>query len=271
MTSRPIEQAVPARVRIMTYNVHGCRGLDRLISTRRIADVIASANPDIVALQELDVGRVRSDKLDQAEAIAKYLGMNFQFSPAVRVLEEQYGDAILTALPSRLIKAAALPGIRFPRLEPRGALWTEISVHGVKLQMLTTHLGLIRRERVAQAEALTGAGWLSHPDCQGPKILAGDFNFLSRSRAHAKISGIVKDTHQAMPRAKRHATFPARFPRFRIDYIFASPSIQVERVETVRTGIARIASDHLPLIADLKLPARAVESRGEEAKAFTHA
>src|SRR5665811_2525358 len=88
---------------IRDSNVHACRGRDRQWSPQRIADVIASAEPDIVALQELDVGRARSGGADQAEMIALALGMRAQFFPALRVMEELYGDAILTAWPSRLI------------------------------------------------------------------------------------------------------------------------------------------------------------------------
>ena len=96
----------------MTYNVHRCRGVDRSWSPERIAQVIASCHPDIVALQELDVGRARSGHIDQAEVIARDLGMDVQFFPAMRVMEELYGDAILSRLPARLVKADSLPGIR---------------------------------------------------------------------------------------------------------------------------------------------------------------
>src|SRR4029079_2580472 len=86
-------------LRVLTYNVHACKGRDRVISPSRIAEVIASAAPDVVALQEVDVGRMRSDRLDQAELIARELNMDFHFAPAMRVLEEEFGDAVLTARP----------------------------------------------------------------------------------------------------------------------------------------------------------------------------
>ncbi len=107
----------------MTYNVHRCRGRDRQYSPQRIADVIASAKPDVVALQELDVGRARSGGVDQAEMIAAALGMRAQFHPALKVMEELYGDAILTACPSRLVKAGAVArpsGPARPRAARRG-------------------------------------------------------------------------------------------------------------------------------------------------------
>jgi len=254
-------------LRVMTYNVHACKGRDGVISPRRIARVIASAAPDVVALQELDVGRARSGKLDQAELIAQELGMRFHFAPAMRVLEEAYGDAILSALPMRLVKAGALPAIRFPvRLEPRGALWTEIRLEQTHLQMMVTHLGLVRRERRLQADALCGAEWLTHPDCGNPAILAGDFNFLSRSRAYARIASRLQDAQRLVSRQPHDATFPARYPRFRIDYVFVSHGIQVDRVETVRTPETQIASDHLPLVADLRIPVRQQAEHNAPAK-----
>lgn len=261
-------------LRVLTYNVHACKGRDRVRSPLRIAEVIASAAPDIVALQELDVRRLRSDRLDQAELIARELGMDFHFSPAMRVMEEEFGDAILTALPMRLVKAAALPGIRFPvRLESRGALWVEIQVGRALVQMMTTHLGLVRRERRNQVGALTGSDWMKHPHCAGPTILAGDFNFLSRSQTYARITSQLQDVQRLVQSRRSSATFPARYPRFRIDYIFVSPSIEVERAEAVRTTATRVASDHLPVVADLRIPATAApEQRAPRphAQAFDH-
>lgn len=246
------------RLRVLTYNVRACKGRDRVRSPLRIAEVIASTTPDIVALQELDVRRLRSDRLDQAELIARELGMDFHFSPAMRVMEEEFGDAILTALPMRLVKAAALPGIRFPmKLERRGALWTEIRIGRAFVQMLNTHLGLTRRERRVQTDTLCGAGWLQNPECEDPAILAGDFNFLSRSRTYARIASRLQDAQKIAPSTRSGATFPARYPRFRIDYIFVSPSIQVDRVEAIKTPATQAASDHLPVVADLQIPVRA--------------
>ena len=94
----------------MTYNVHRCLGSDGTTSPSRIAEVLASCEPDIVALQELDVNRARSGGVDQAEAIARELGMHMHFHPAFEVLDERYGDALLTARPVTLLRAERLPG-----------------------------------------------------------------------------------------------------------------------------------------------------------------
>ena len=96
-------------LRIMSYNVHGCKGMDNRISTDRIARVIARYNPDVVALQELDAGRLRSFGIDQAQRIARRLEMSFHFHPAFHYEDEQYGNAILSRSPMALVKKDVLP------------------------------------------------------------------------------------------------------------------------------------------------------------------
>src|SRR5271167_1692127 len=122
--------------RILTYNVHRCVGTDRRLDVGRVAEVIAAQSPDIVALQEVDVGRARTGGVDQAHRLAQRLGMAFHFNAALTVETERFGDAILTALPQRLVKAGPLPGHPLvPALEPRGALWVAVTIGGVELQV----------------------------------------------------------------------------------------------------------------------------------------
>jgi endonuclease/exonuclease/phosphatase family metal-dependent hydrolase len=253
--------------RILTYNVRRCVGLDGDLSPKRIADVIAACTPDIVALQELDVKRARTRHVDQAEEIALALEMEMHFHPAFTVMEEAYGDAILTALPSRLVKAGALPAHpRFSRIEPRGALWAEIDIAGAALQVLNTHLGLLRRERLAQVEMLLGPHWLGHPRAQAPLVLVGDFNMLPGSRTYRLLSRRLNDAQRAPGLARPCATFPTRLPFARIDHVFVSEGIAVRRVEAPRTPLARTASDHLPLVVDLELSPQPELSSSETAR-----
>ncbi len=237
----------------MTYNVHGCRGRDRQYAPQRIAEVIASAEPDIVALQELDVGRARSGGIDQAETIALALGMRAQFHPAMQVMEELYGDAILTALPSHLMKTGALPKLRgVGRYEPRGALWASVSVGGSQLQVINTHLGLRSREQRRQIDTLLGPDWLGHPECGEAVVLLGDFNAPPRSPSYRRLSARLTDA-QRRRRGRGQPTFPSRFPTLRIDYAFVGAAIHVAEVSTIRTPLARIASDHLPVVVDIEI------------------
>ena len=168
----------------MTYNIHSCIGMDGKISPERIARVIARYSPDIVALQELDVGRARTGRVDQADLIAQYLQMDYQFFPTVRIRKGLYGNAILTHFPMRSVRADKLPG-------------------------------------------LPGKPQVPHPS----------------SRCAGR-------TGQPFPKK----TLFGRFPFARIDHVFIDSSIEVIGIEVPNTELTRIASDHLPLIVEIRIP-----------------
>jgi endonuclease/exonuclease/phosphatase family metal-dependent hydrolase len=238
----------------MTYNVHSCIGMDGKLSPERIARVIARYDPDVVALQELDVGRARTEGMDQAHIIAQCLEMDFHFHPAMHIEEERYGDAILTHLPMRLVKAGPLPGLSDkPQFEPRGTLWVAIDVHGTELQVLNTHLGLLPRERRAQAEALLGPDWLGHPDCRAPVVLCGDFNALPSSPVCRRLRTRLDDAQIELDSHRPRGTFFGRFPTARIDHVFVDPGFEVIDIEVPDSELVRVASDHLPLIAEVRI------------------
>lgn len=237
-------------LRLLTYNVHRCLGTDDVLSPQRIADVIAACEPDIVALQELDVNRPRTGGIDQAVVIANALRMSAHFHPAIQVMEEQYGDAILTALPSRVVRGGRLPGVTWmPRLEPRGAIWASIDVGGITLNVLNTHLGLLAPEQLLQARALLGRDWLGHHECRGPVIMLGDFNAIPGSRTHGEFVRRMTDAQDAV--RLRAPTFPARTPFLRIDHVFVGGPIKVKAISVPRFAAALVASDHRPLVVDL--------------------
>lgn len=243
-------------IRIMTYNVHGCVGCDRRLDYGRIAQVIAAEKPDVVALQELDVSRERSGRTHQARLIAEQLDMRFHFHPAMRMKEEEeYGDALLARWPLTLRKAAELPTVKeWLAFEPRGALWTSIEIDGQEIQVINTHLGLSNNERKAQIEELMSHAWVRHPECTGtPVILCGDFNALPGSKVCQKASVGLTDTQRMLPGQRPQATFPSRWPLIRLDYIFVSMGFKCSAVRVINTPLARLASDHLPLVADLEL------------------
>ena len=254
-TARPYRPLANSRVvRIMTYNVHACLGMDGRLSTERIARVIAQCDADVVALQELDVGRVRSGAVDQAHQIAERLEMEFHFHPAIQLEEEQYGDAVLSRFPLRLVRAAGLPGVPGVWREPRGALWTAITVGDRELQLINTHLGLSARERRVQVEALIGPEWLADPRCTGPTVLCGDFNALPRSLTCRRIGALLRDAQQDLENHRPRRTLPGRLPLGRIDHVFVSREIIIRQVRVPRTDLARVASDHLPLLVEIELP-----------------
>jgi len=250
-----MQPPIQVPVTIATYNVRRCLGTDRRLSPDRIAQVIARCDADIVALQEIDVGRLRSGGIDQACVIAEKLGFTSHFHPALRIADEQYGDAVLTRCPSRLVKVGLLPGLRnLWSSEPRGAVWIEALVGGVRVQVINTHFGLRRRERRAQAVALLGGDWIER--CRPPYAVVGDLNSLPRGSVYRSFAARLRDAHLAGAQGSPAPTFPSRRPMLRIDHIFVSDDIEVTSAEVVRSSLTRVASDHLPLIARLSIPAK---------------
>ncbi|HMP61945.1 MAG TPA: EEP domain-containing protein [Phenylobacterium sp.] len=233
--------------RILTYNVHRCVGTDRRLDVGRVANVIAGLEPDIVALQELDVGRMRTNGVDQAHEIARRLEMAFHFHPAMRVEDELYGDAILTRHPERKVRSAALPGHeRVAALEPRGALWVSIEIEGQALQVFNTHLGLVPREQQNQAAALAGPLGL----CVGvPDGARGEAAPRPVQRRIDPVA-LEQNARRLAERRSPSSTFPSVMPVLRIDHIFVSDEIKVEDVFAPYDALTRVASDHLPLVMD---------------------
>ncbi|OGR88941.1 MAG: hypothetical protein A2992_06865 [Elusimicrobia bacterium RIFCSPLOWO2_01_FULL_59_12] len=239
--------------RVMTYNVHSCRGMDGRVSIERITRVIARCHPDIVALQELDMDRRRSGHVDQAAAIAARLGMNKLFFPAERRAHEQYGDAILGRHPMRLVRQGSLPGtLDFRDPESRGALWVSVRLHGRDLNLLNTHLSVWAPKALVQARALMSAEWAGNPECRASTILCGDMNARPESPVCRMFGSAFHDAqlrHAGRPPKK---TWFGRFPVGRIDHVFVTDDLRVTAVDVPDTELEKLASDHLPLVVDLE-------------------
>jgi endonuclease/exonuclease/phosphatase family metal-dependent hydrolase len=252
----PTERSLTRTLRVVTYNVHSCIGMDGRLSPERIARVIARCEPDIVCLQELDMRRTRTGGVDQAHRIAEVLDMDYHFHPALHIEEERYGDAVLTHLPVKTVRTGALPHWKdLPTTEPRGALWVEVIFADVAIQVINTHLGLRARDRKLQLDALLGDHWLGHPDCRPPILFCGDLNALPRSRVCRRLRRELHDAQKVLPKFRPKATFAGRFPSARIDYVFVDSSLEVRSIEVPNNKLCRLASDHLPLVVELHVPA----------------
>jgi len=246
-------KTTPKRLRVMTYNVHGCRGMDGRLSPGRIVRIIQQFEPDIVALQELDFGRVRSQHHDQPNLIAEMLGINVQFCPTVISGAEQYGHALLSQWPMEIIRTAAFaPVPRHLHVEPRGALWVRLKTDGEAIHLMNTHFGLHRRERIAQATELLGENWIGKIPEDELAILCGDFNMVPGSKPYRLMTQRFGDVQSRMKNFRPIKTFSTFHPFRRIDHIFVSRHFAVEKVLVPRNDLTRVASDHLPLIVDLR-------------------
>ncbi len=246
-------------LRVLTYNTHGCAGMDGRISPRRIARVIAAHDPDIVALQELDLGRRRSRAEDQAAIIAQLTGLHVVFCPTVTREDEHYGHALLSRWPIEVVKRAflpAAPGGWWP--EPRAALWARIGIGARQVNVITTHLGLGLEERRLQMAALVGPEWIGGIPEDEDIVLCGDFNAPPGSAPYRVAARKLRDAQHSLKGHRPQGTFSSTQPFTRLDHIFTSPAFVPERIVVVRNRVTRVASDHLPLVVDYAIGPAAV-------------
>ena len=240
------------KLRVMTYNAHSCIGLDGHVSPERIARVIAGFDPDIVALQEIDLGRARTRHHDQAKLIAEALEMQATFCCTKEKGDELYGHALLSRLPTQVIKSGLLCNGAIGSFgEARGALLVSATMDTGTFYLLNTHFGLGRRERASQVADLLGPNWLGQVPMDQPLILCGDFNTLPGSHAYRVLTSRVHDAQLLVKDHRPLNTFTTLLPFTRIDHIFVSPHFEVYEARVPQNAVTRVASDHLPLIVDL--------------------
>lgn len=240
-------------LRVMTYNIHSCMGIDGKIRPERVARVINHFDPDIVAVQEIDCHRVRSGGHDQAQLIADHLRMTHDFQAMFEEEKERYGIAIFAKQPFRIMKAAHLTAAE-GRREARGAIWVQLEIEGRQaIHFINTHFGLGRSERESQAEELLGQAWLGVIPDNEPVILCGDFNSGPRSKVFRRMQIRFRDVQLAAIDHQPRPTFSSMRPFLRIDHVFVSHHFSVEQVELPDTPTAVMASDHLPLCVELSL------------------
>jgi endonuclease/exonuclease/phosphatase family metal-dependent hydrolase len=226
------------RLVLASYNVHRCVGVDGRRDPARIARVIRELEADVVALQEVDGG---DDPDDPLGTVARAAGYAVFAGPTLERDDTPYGNAVLTRLPARRL---ARHDLSVAGREPRGAI--ELAVQGPAggLRLVATHLGLGRRERRAQIRRLL-ALVESAPD--GPLALLGDMNeWLPLGRSLGSLQRRL-GACPALP------TFPARRPLLALDRIWVLPASAVVRRSVHRSPLARRASDHLPVVAELAL------------------
>ena len=231
----------------MTYNTHACVGTDGRLDVARVARVAAERRPDIVALQEVDVSRQRSGGVDQAEAIARHLGMKAHFTCAFENEGGRYGIAMIAASKLHIVAEGCLPTHGD---EVRAAQWVRVEMDRVYVDVVHTHLSVRLRDRTAQVSALLGDAWLEHRLARPHLIVCGDLNALPCSAVYRALNSRLRDV-QCLHDGRRRATWPSRWPIARIDHIFVSAGLGVSNCTVLRSPLARRASDHLPLIAEL--------------------
>ena len=223
-------------LRVASWNMHSGVGLDGRFSPQRIARVLAELDADVIALQEFGSGRAGFDMRAHLQEATGWPALSM---PTCSNRHGEFGNAVLSRLP---IAGAVCHPLGVAGREPRNAIEVVVECAGGPLRVIATHLGLQRRERHAQIARLAQV-CANAP--AGPLVLLGDFNSW-RGRA---LRGFAASA--ATARAPR--TFPAPFPLAALDRIFVSPGATCIDLRVHRSRAARVASDHLPLIADIEL------------------
>lgn len=241
----------PASFRVMTWNIAAGHG-----DLSKIADVIRDANPDVAALQEVDVHwNERSGFVDQAAALGQALGMDVRFAPIYQLASagsapaREFGLAILSRHPivefhnHPLARLSTQSNATDPESMP-GFPDAAIEIRGVRVRVFTTHLDYRADPRVRRlqvAETMTRLATVT-----GPVLLMGDLNAPPDAPELAPLFQRLTDAWPAGG-AGAGLTYPADKPVRRIDYVLVSSDFSVQETRVLATE----ASDHRPVVATL--------------------
>ncbi len=232
-------------ITVVSYNVHRCVGSDGEHDPDRVAKVIAEIAPDLVALQEVDSRYHIEHGVDQIDYLARATGLHPIAGPTMIRDDASYGNALLTRWPPLAVQQIDLSVDH--RRERRGAIDASFDIMGIHLRVVVTHFGLGLWERRLQTTVLLRLLGDAHEPIT---LLCGDFNEWVPRWPTVRLL----DAHLGRSRSVR--TFPARWPALGLDRIWAHPSDAVTGVRAHRSVLARNASDHLPLVVTVELPAR---------------
>jgi endonuclease/exonuclease/phosphatase family metal-dependent hydrolase len=242
-------------MRLLSYNIHkGIGGRDRLYRIERVVDVIETENPDLICLQEVDRNVARSRHHDQPMLLAEYFSaaeklfqMNVHLRHRGTGRQGGYGNLILSRWPFRSHHQISL---RLRRKKPRGAQLAVVDTPEGPLHLVNWHLGLAERERRWQVQHL-----FEHPLFREsehlPTVIIGDYNDWRNTLGNGVFQS--RGFAQATTPMSRFRSFPAWMAMGALDKCFYRGDIVVRHARIIRTPLAKIASDHLPLVIDLHL------------------
>jgi len=232
-------QLGPERLRIASYNVHGCRGTDGKKDAQRIVQVIEELGCDTIGLQEVDY------RLDY---IAQKLGM--QAIPGLTLARHDgpFGNALLTR---RKVLDVRRVGFTYSRREPRNALDVDLEVNGETVRVIVTHLGLWPAERRYQVKKILEL--VRATPSYERVIVLGDINeWLPLGRPLRWMNALFG-------RCPAERSFPSRWPVVALDRVWVRPRHALLALKAHRTPLAALASDHLPVKAIIALHAQRQE------------
>jgi endonuclease/exonuclease/phosphatase family metal-dependent hydrolase len=235
----PISQ-IQQFIRVATYNIRQCFGLDGIHNPLRVAEVLHEIDADMVGLQEVSTRRLDQMGRHQLDIISKELGMSYVVGPTIREQKWVYGNGLLSRLPIAEVRTFDLS---IPGMEPRGGIDTDIECNGTLIRVITTHLGLNSRQRSIQVRRLLRVmGQLK----QKMTIVLGDFN------EWRPWNNTVSNIEHLLGKVPLHCTFPAWLPVLPLDRLWVKPTNTISSMTVHKSFLAKIASDHLPLYAVIR-------------------
>jgi len=221
--------------------------MDRRVRPDRIVNVLREMRADIIALQEVVSLEGGSPEEDQARFVAEQLGFHFAFGENRQHKGGKYGNVLLTRFP---IQSHRNYDISAGGREQRGCLRTDIRFDGQTLHIFNVHFGTRFFEQRQQARKLIDGGIVTNKELKGPRIVLGDFNEWIRGSVTPWLTSHLNKAN-VRRNLRKFRTFPGRFPLFPLDHIYFDQLLRLKRLYRHTSRIALVASDHLPLVADL--------------------
>jgi endonuclease/exonuclease/phosphatase family metal-dependent hydrolase len=236
-------QSNTSKLRIASYNIHKCIGNDGVFDPIRIKNVILQLDADIVVLQEADARFGEREGLLDLDYLHVMGGYRSIFSPDRKSRSHGWHGNVVLYRNSIVNQVHQL---RLPGLEPRGALIVDFGIGEAAFRLLAVHLGLLRRSRKKQVEAIIEA---ADPNPDRHVVVIGDMNEwrLERRSALELFKSHFEEISAQLP------SYPSRYPLLPLDRLFVSPGLRVESLSVVDTPLTRIASDHLPVNATISI------------------
>ena len=244
-------------MRVLSYNIHkGIGGRDRRYRPERVLSVIKREQPDLICLQEVDTNVRRSQFHDQPTMFSDMLGEKLGLTEHVFQLNVSigaggYGNLLLSRYPIETRQNFCL---RHGRRKPRGAQIVIVRSPEGPIRLVNWHLGLAEKERHWQVRKLLADETFGNGN-DLPSLIVGDFNDWRNTLAAGPFSehGFTKLTWPP----KEFRSFPAYMPLGALDKAFARGNLELDRARVIQNRLTRDASDHLPLVLDVKVKASA--------------
>lgn len=244
------------RLRVLTFNIHRAIGVDRRFRPRRIVEIISHHHPDLALLQEVDEGVPRSRELHLAKELAEALGFeHVAFGANVSLRKGRYGNATLSRFPILRERNIDLTvGSR----KRRGCQHTTLEIPGPReltLEVFNAHLGLSAKERDRQARMLLRSPEFKNVHRRTLCLLGGDLNDW-RAKVDPFLQGVLgfaSATERQRGLSKSIPTYPSFAPQGGLDRLYYRGPLRLKSIHACRLKVARVASDHLPLVADFEV------------------